>query len=299
MAHPARVRSSATRRTPANDRRRSLSRQPPGSGAHVAGQDGPRPALLAGEGPLRRARRLTAQLGVALEERRLGQHEPGLGQVDRHLGRFQLGDRLGRGFPSLVVEPDGQQCFAAILEQDGAGHVERSPQLIGPVVTGEGGGDVAGPGLDVPEVVGDGADQPLLAETLAQCQRPEEVIAGCGQLEPVGVQDAPVAQQASLPEPIILLAEHDQRPAVAVQRFVLASQPGEDDRQLRLQPGGIGALQGRRGQPGLAQRGRGVAAVGEGEGQAHPRLRLDAAPARPAWRSKRPAAGGLRRRRAG
>ena len=239
----------------------------------VPRQRGPRRPALAGEGPpgLRRFRRRGHD--IALGQRRLGQSQPGLGQVGRPAVPDQRGDRrLGPG-PRLRNEPGTEQGHTPRLDRSGVVEPMGFQVRVGLVEGGERGRNVASQHVDERMASTRPGHHPVLPEIPAELLRGAQVGLGRGQVAELEVGEGAVVTQDRQPRAVAGPPEDGLGPAVSVERLLELAQVVQDRGPLDLESGQLDTVQREPGPISLTQRRARLPEDRQRAGQAHPGLR--------------------------
>jgi hypothetical protein len=209
---------------------------------------------LAREAAERRRRLRLRRLAVAVEQRRLGEHQPGLGGLGRHPAGGELGNRpLGRG-ACLGDQPHREEQLAAVAEAVHHRDAVAPPPVLRSVVPVERGRHVAAPGGNPAEVVLDVRKGHVELERRVELGGGDQVGFGGGQRAALGVDQAAVVQRAGFPETIAGAPERAERRAVPGECFLEPMVVMEQRRALELEPGCGDAAQRRVGELELSER---------------------------------------------
>ncbi len=212
-------------------------------------------------------------LEVAADEGGLGQHQPRLGDLQRHRPARELGDGLLGGRPRLDDEPHVEQQLAAVAHPVRERHALRAAPLLRAVVVVQCRRHVTAPCRHPAEVVLDLGEGQVQVELRVDASGRDEVLLGGGERPAIRVDQPAVVQRPCFPEPVAVPAEDDERAAVAVQCLVEPMVVVEEDGALELEPRACDAAE--RGACGvdLAEGAARVSGVEQRATQAHPRFR--------------------------
>ncbi len=236
---------------------------------HMLRQRRPAGPALAAEGLLgvlggreRRAR-------LAARELRLGEREPRLGELGAHVARGEELDDTRRAALRLALQARRQERVTAVhLHDRTAPRARLGEHGLGGVEARERARQVAAAHRQPAAVALDDRDVQRLADLPRELLGFAQVRVGRSQCAAVGLQDAAVAEHRDDVGAVARAPDERERPAIALERLICASEAVEDQRVLAGE-GRVARSDVAHREAGLAQRRGRVALVDERVGEAH------------------------------